>query len=266
MTEGVFLAKKKDGSLYYRSSITYQKKHISLGSFSSEKEAGFAYREACRLLRAKEGSCPSIADYHTENYLPFEKWVILINLRENGIYFHTPIYVRNHFFYYYYSPDHVLKFDMDDLFYFSSHKIMKRGNHYFVADFGMQVNILSRFGIMNYAVVGKDYHFINGDCTDFRRENLFIINKYRGVSYIESQNKYCARIHIKGNYLIGYYPTMEEAAIAYNKAVDLVKRNGCTTAYTKNYIDNMSKDAYTKLYMRLPISQKIYALTFPNNQ
>ena len=34
---------------------------------------------------------------------------------------------------YYLSPSHVLKFDPDDLFYYSSHKIMRRGNHYFVA-------------------------------------------------------------------------------------------------------------------------------------
>ena len=32
---GVFQAKKKNGSLYYRSSLTYRAKHISLGSYDT---------------------------------------------------------------------------------------------------------------------------------------------------------------------------------------------------------------------------------------
>ena len=56
---------------------------------------------------------------------------------------------------------------------------------------------------------------------------------------------------------------MEEAAIAYNKAVDILKQNGCQTAYVQNYLENMTKDAYTEAYMRLPVSKKIYELTFP---
>ena len=89
----------------------------------------------------------------------FWKWVILINFRDNGIYFGTPIYARTKFFYYYLSPTYVLKFDIDDLFYYSSRKIMKRNGHLFVADYGMQVNILNRYGIRNFAVPGKDYIF-----------------------------------------------------------------------------------------------------------
>ena len=53
---------------------------------------------------------------------------------------------------------------------------MKRGNHYFVADYGLQVNILNRYGIRNYSVRNRDYRFINGDETDFRRQNIEIIN------------------------------------------------------------------------------------------
>lgn len=85
--------------------------------------------------------------------------MILINFRDNGIYFGTPIYARSKFFYYYLSPTDVLKFDIDDLFYYSSRKIMKRNGHLFVADYGMQVNILNRYGIRNFAVAGKDYLF-----------------------------------------------------------------------------------------------------------
>ena len=36
MPAGVYTAYKKDGTVYYRSSITHKNKHISLGSFSSE--------------------------------------------------------------------------------------------------------------------------------------------------------------------------------------------------------------------------------------
>ena len=39
MLPGVYQAVKKDGTIYYRSSITYQGKHISLGSYSTEEEA-----------------------------------------------------------------------------------------------------------------------------------------------------------------------------------------------------------------------------------
>ena len=48
--EGCFSAQKKDGSLYYRASVTYRAKHISLGSFSVRENAVNAYREAGRLL------------------------------------------------------------------------------------------------------------------------------------------------------------------------------------------------------------------------
>ena len=47
---GSFKATKKDGTIYYRSSITYKNKHISLGSFSTDKEAHLAYLEANTLL------------------------------------------------------------------------------------------------------------------------------------------------------------------------------------------------------------------------
>ncbi|MBO5165879.1 MAG: hypothetical protein J6B90_04665 [Lachnospiraceae bacterium] len=260
--DGVFLSTKKDGSTSYRSSITYKRKHISLGSFPTAEEAHQAYLEADSLLRAQN---PPALDAHTEECaLPFLKWVVLLNFRDNNMYFPTPIYVRPHFFYYYYSPELVLKFDIDDLFYYASHKIMKRGGHYFVADFGMQVNILNRYGIKNYAVCGKDYIFKNGDTTDFRRENLVIHNKYHGVLIVPGKtgSLYRARIHVKGNYIIGTYQTMEEAAIAYNKAIDILKRNGCRKNYVPNYVENITAGTYADIYTRLPVSDTIKNLYF----
>lgn len=184
--KGTFAARKKDGTVYYRASITYRRKHISLGGFDTILKANAAYLEADRILNRER---LSINQYRNYSPLPFEKWVILINFRDNGIYFGTPIYARTKFFYYYLSPTDVLKFDIDDLFYYSSRKIMKRDGHLFVADYGMHINILNRYGIRNFAVAGKDYLFLNDDDTDFRHENIAIINRYQGVAEVVYKGK-----------------------------------------------------------------------------
>lgn len=254
--EGVFPATKKSGEVYFRSSLTFKRKHISLGSYQTPEEAHEAYLEGNRLLTDSD---ISIIQYRKSSPLPFEKWVCLINFRDNNIYFGNPIYIGQRLFYYYMSPSHILKFDMDDLFYYSSHKIMCRGGHYFVADYGMQVNIASRYGIKNYAVLDVDYRFINEDSTDFRRENLEILNTYHGVRMAEKngQHVYTVRIHIKGNYVVGTYPTEWEAAIAYNKAIDILKRNGVTKNFTPNYIEGISPREYADIYTAVSISPKI---------
>lgn len=256
--EGVYPAVKKNGAVYYRASLTYRRKHISLGSFSTAREAHAAYLEGCSLL---EQSTIAPEDYRTSSPLSFEKWICLINFRDNGLYFGNPIYVRRKLFYYYLSPTHVLKFDPDDLFYYSSHKIMCRGRHYFVADYGLQVSIAGRYGIKPYAKEGRDFRFINGDRTDFRRENLEILNTYHGVSRELKNGRLCyaVRIHIRGNYLVGRYATEVEAAIAYNKAIDILRQNGVTRRYTPNYIEGLSPSRYAELYVSLPVSEKIIA-------
>lgn len=260
--KGVFTARKKDGTVYYRASITYRRKHISLGSFDTTPDANAAYLEADRLLNHENSG---INQYQDTSPLPFEKWVILINFRDNGIYFGTPIYARPKFFYYYLSPVDVLKFDIDDLFYYSSRKIMKRGEHLFVADYGMQVNILNRYGIRSFAVAGKDYLFLNGDDTDFRHENLAIINRYQGVSEVTYRGKqrYRARINVPGYYIIGHYHSEIDAAIAYNKAIDVLKKRGVQKSYTPNYIEGLSPSTYADIYSRLKISDKILNYKIP---
>jgi hypothetical protein len=257
---GVYAAKKKDNSIYYRASITFREKHISLGSYDLEATAHLAYKEAQLLI--KSGSV-TVDDYSPDSLLAFEKWVSLLNFRDNGLYFSTPIYMRKKYFLYYYSPTYILKFDIDDLFYYSSRKIMKRGSHLFVADYGMQVNILNRYGIKNYAVAGKDYRFINGDSTDFRYENIEIRNRFHGITHIPSAKgvKYKVRIHVKSNYVVGIYYTEEEAAIAYNKAVDVLKRNGIDRNYSLNYIEGLSPAAYADIYSKLKISSKLSELS-----
>lgn len=253
---GVYPATKKNGTIYYRSSITHHRKHISLGSYDTPSMACGAYLEATELLNDVS---LTVHNYNNLRILPFEKWVSLINFRDNGIYFATPIYLHKKYFDYFLSPSQILKFDTDDLFYYSSRKIMQRGRHFFVADYGMQVNIVSRYGIKNYAVEDKDYRFVNGDNLDFRYENIEIFNAYHGVSRHETKKGifYIAKIHIRGNYTIGKYHTDTEAAIAYNKAIDILKKAGVNKNFTPNYLEGLSPMAYANIYSEISISPKI---------
>lgn len=262
---GVYTAKKKDNSIYYRASLTFREKHISLGSYSQAEEAHQAYLEARSLT---DNVDRTIEDYKTASPLSFDKWVSLINFRDNGLYFPTPIYLKKKFFLYYMGPSKALKFDIDDLFYYSTKKIMCRGSHLFVNDYGMQFSILNRYGVKNYAVLDKDYRFINGDPTDLRYENIEILNRFYGITRIPSSTgtdcRYKVRIHIRSNYVVGVYDTEEEAAIAYNKAVDILKKNGIDRNFPLNYIEGLSPAAYADIYSELKISPKIYSI-LPNN-
>lgn len=256
MLPGVYVATRKDKSIYYRSNITFRNKHISLGSYDTENAANQAYRVASAILFGKD----SIENSFYQTYaLPFEKIVTLINFRDNNMYIPTPIYLRKNYFSYYLSINQELKFDIDDLFYYSEHKIMQRQGHLFVNDFGMQVTILSRYGIKPHSVLGRDYRFINDDPTDFRYSNIEVINPYFGVSRIESHGGsylYRTKLHIKGNFTIGTYSSPERAAIAYNKAVDLAHAAGISRNFPENYIETLSGREYADIYSKLKISAK----------
>ncbi len=256
MLPGVYIAYKKNKVIYYRSNITYQNKHISLGSFETEEKANLAYQEACLLLQ--DFSITLENAFSLPTILSFDKVISLLNFRDNHIYFKNPIYLRNNYFIYYISKSDELKFDIDDLFYYSSHKIMRRRGHLFVSDYGMQINILSRYGIKNYAVVGRDYYFVNEDSTDYRYSNIIVINKYYGVTKIVTSKKetYKVKIHINGNYLIGTYQDEKKAAIAYNKAVDLAKKYGITKNFQTNYLECYSPREYAEIYSKIKISEK----------
>lgn len=256
MLSGVSVAKQKNGTIYYRSSITYRSKHISLGSFSSEEDAGTAYLDALQIINDASIDLLHIGDAHFT--LSFEKAVILINFRDNNLYIKNPIYLRKGYFSYFLSPTMELKFDIDDLFYYSSHKIQKRQGHLFVSDYGMQYSILSRYGIKPYAVAERDYTFANGDPYDYRYSNIIVWNHYHGVQQIEKNGvmKYRALIHINGNYVIGTYSTEEKAAIAYNKAADMAKAAGINKNFPENYVESYGPKEYADIYTKLHISKR----------
>ncbi len=256
MLPGAYIAYKKNGTAYYRASITYRSKHISLGSFGTEEDASLAYQEAGRLLG--DVSITFGDAFSLPTILNFNKVISLLNFRDNHIYFKNPIYLKNNYFIYYISKSDELKFDIDDLFYYSSHKIMRRNGHLFVSDYGMQINILSRYGIKNYAVAGRDYYFANEDPTDFRYSNIIVVNRYYGVTKITSSRgeTYKVQIHINGNYIVGTYQNEEQAAIAYNKAVDLAKKHGICKNFQTNYVEHYSPREYAQVYSQIKVSEK----------
>ncbi len=261
---GVHQALKANGEIYYRSSITYGGKHISLGSYSEELEANQSYQLASEvLLRADKYI---IEDYPSSCILSFHKWVVLINFRDNQIYFKNPIYLKKRYFVYYIDETNPLKFSAEDLFYYARHKIMRRGGYLFVSDYGMQIGILSRYGIKNYAVAGKDYIFVNGDNTDFRYQNIEVINPYHGVSKIYVKNKpiYMTKIHINGDYMVGKYDSATEAAIAYNKAALLLNNCGLDKNFPENFIEGIDEIAYATIFQKVSLAKKfrIYAESF----
>ena len=49
-SKGVYIAKKKNGDIYYRASFTYKNKHISLGSSDDIETASLMYDRAKRVL------------------------------------------------------------------------------------------------------------------------------------------------------------------------------------------------------------------------
>lgn len=253
--QGAYKAVRKDGSEYFRSSVTYRGKHISLGSYAKESEASQAYLEAGKALYSDQ----DIDSYSPDFTLEFEKYVILINFRDNEVYIKNPIYLMKRYFLYYCDPETVFKFDIDDLFFYSSHHISRRGGHFFVADYGMQLSLNARYGIRRHAVRDRDYRFINGDPFDYRYENIEIINRYFGVERFtkNGREQFRAKILVNGTIIIGTYPTEAEAAIAYNKAADLITRRLPEKSYEVNYIDTVSPRQYAELYTGIQLSPAI---------
>ncbi len=256
MLPGAYQAKKKDGSIYYRVNLTYAKKHISLGSFDTEEEANKAYLEGKALY---ENESITLLNYKSHiKLLKNDKIITILNHRDNHIYIKTPIYLRNGYFSYFLSDKIELKFDNDDLFYYSTHKILRRQGHLYVNDYGMQYSILERYGIKAFSVAGKDFEFANGDSTDLRYSNIIVINKYHGITRITYQEttRYLCKIHLNGDYIIGRFRSEAKAAVAYNKAVDYARDHGYAKDFIENYVVEYSAKEYAEVYTDITLPEK----------
>ena len=85
MAFGVYTAQKKDGTIYYRANIHYQAKHVSLGSYATQSEAAEVYTKARALLADPSASLPHVFFQQEYAVIPYDKIVILLNFRENGM-------------------------------------------------------------------------------------------------------------------------------------------------------------------------------------
>ena len=119
-----------------------------------------------------------------------------------------------------------------------------------------EASLLGRYGIKTHAVNGRDFCFVNGDENDFRYSNLKIINPYFGVERIDKNRTehYKVRIHIHGNITVGNYTNAIDAAIAYNKAVDLAHQAGISKNFPENYIEELSASSYADIYQQISLS------------
>ena len=238
----------------YKIYFVYEGQKIYLGVYASRKEGQRILDEAEKIMHLPAG-IPSFDDY-TLNY---KKVVCLCNLRDNKKYIKNPIYIYSKHFHYYLSQDCILIFDLKELFYFSTYKIHKRGSYLYTQDSVSQKSILSRFGILNHSVAGKDYIFKNNNPYDFRHENLEIINTYKGVTKKQRADKisYAASIFLDKNIIIGHYSSELEAAIAYNKAVDLLQEVYPQKQFVSNYIPFLTHEEYDEIYENLVVSPRL---------
>jgi len=62
---------------------------------------------------------------------------------------------------------------------------------------------------------------------------------------------------VRSEYLVGVYPTEEEAAIAYNKAASILITKGYEKNYPVNYLEDLSSKDYQEIYKKLSISSHI---------
>ena len=260
---GAFEARKKDGTVYYRASLTYRRKHISLGSYGTEKEAAKAYTEGQSILHENNVTIENFLS--VTKALDPEKAVLLLNLRDNHTYFKTPIYLRQGYFSYFVDGTRELKFSNDDLFYYSEHRILLHNGHYYVNDYGMQYGILERFGIRPWSVAGRDYLFANGDENDFRYENIIVVNHYHGVFRQDTNGviRYETRIHLNGDFVIGRFRTEAKAAVAYNKAADLAVAAGIAKSFPQNYVSEYTAPEYADVYRSLTMPERFLAYLSP---
>lgn len=255
----------------YQAKISLDGRRISLGTFSSKQKEKKACDSAKQIYFSNDITLDDALIMFEEKgeeglNISFDILISILNYRDNRIFIKTPIYIRLNYISYFLTPKVELKFDVDELFYYSSHKILTRGNSLhslYVNDFGIQERISERYGLHVFSVKDRDYKFLNGDETDFRSSNISIINRFVGVFkkyYEKNKFYYEVKIHINGEFIIGKFKDEIKAAIAYNKAADYANKKGLKKSFNQNYIEDISKDEYKKIYedIKLPKSYMIY--------
>lgn len=235
----------------YKLYFVQDNKKIYLGIYPSLASAQQIELEAKALMAAPRG-LPSFEDYQMD----YKKVIVLCNLRDHKKYIRNPIYIYPEYFHYYLSKTCILTFDLKDLFYFSTYKIRQRGQYLYIQDSISQKSILSRFGILQHSVPGKDYIFKNKNCLDFRKENLQLINPYKGVRKRQRKGElfYTCTIYHDQNLTVGHYHSEIEAAIAYNKAIDLLLAQGIHKNFIPNTIPFLTQHEYTRIYDSIVLS------------
>ncbi len=243
-----------NGLLAYKLYFIYRGRKLYLGTYKSESLANEALKEAEYIVESTLGPLQ-----YTPHAIPFKKYISLCNFRDNKVYIKNPIYIYHDYFCYFLSPTSHFTFDMKELMFFSSYKIFKRGNYIYTQDNVAQQSILSRFSIPPHAVLGVDYYFKNGNIYDFRSTNLEIHNGYKGVSKEVRNHKtfYSSRIFVEHTLVIGHYLSELEAAVAYNKAIDVLQTKGPTRDYIKNEFPYLTLSEYQEIYNRISISPSI---------
>lgn len=257
MSYGIYKTALKDGTDSFRVSFYHAKKHIAVGSYSDEKTAETALKEALALYDDKTITIWNFRHFISE--VSSDKAVSILNHRDNHVYFKTPIYLMQGYFLYFLNDKRIIKFDNDDLFYYSTHRILIHDGHLYVNDYGSQYSLFARYGIRNFAVKGVDYDFANGDSNDLRYENVIVINPYNGVRQLDYNGmiRYEAKIHINGYVRIGIFHSMEKAAVAYNKAVDFCLSHGLYRNFVKNYIVDLSANEYKSTYDSISLPESL---------
>jgi hypothetical protein len=248
----------KNNQITYRVYYPYYKKKIYLGLYKDLASATHAYDYVDQIMHSQKNLATCVQT--SKAFISFHKLIILLNYRDTKLYFNKPIYLDGYFFSYYLDENTKLIFDKEDLFFFSTHTLGKRGGYLYVENGISQTSLLSRFGIPNYSKVGKDYFFKNENPLDFRRENLIVNNTFIGVSKEIKYKKevYVARITLKNTLIIGYYETATQAAIAYNKAAMLLMDKNPKKQYTLNTLDYLTASEYSQIYESVAVSPRLF--------
>ena len=112
MPTGVYTTTKKDGTTYYRASLLFKINTSALAVLMIYK-ASLVYKEACSIVSDSANHWINInlqlTSYDKKQFhISFDKYICLINYRDNNIYIKTPIYLCKKYFLYFLDINHYI--------------------------------------------------------------------------------------------------------------------------------------------------------------